>query len=158
VSSNSDGLSIGTTGSPPTTLRLRHTKLPADPFDDEPVADDDPPRKLSILSPTIPAGFNPLGTALIQRTYSLLVGPPAHLIALMLQIAARIVHRLPQGTSMRIPGAWEGGEGFFDGDGDDDEEDDEDDFGFPLHHAGVIQDVSMAYVDASMDAKVWDVD
>ena len=39
-----------------------------------------------------------------------------------------------------------------------DEEDDEDDFGFPLHHAGVIQDVSMAYVDASMDAKVWDVD
>jgi hypothetical protein len=156
VSSNSDGLSVGTTGSPPTTIRLRHTKVPVDPFDDEAAADD-APRKLSILSPTLPAGgFNPLGTALIQKTYSLLMGPPAHLIALMLQIAARIVHRLPQGAAMRIPGAWEGGEGFFDDDDDDDE--DEDDFGFPLHHAGVIQDVGMAYVDASMDAKVWEVD
>jgi hypothetical protein len=154
VSSNSDGLSIGTTGSPPTTIRLRHARFPADPFDDEAAADD-ARRKLSILSPTIPAGgFNPLGAALIQKTYSLLMGPPAHLIALMLQIAARIVHRLPQGATMHIPGAWEGGDGFFDDEG----EEDEDDFGFPLHHAGVIQDASMAYVDSSMDAKVWEVD
>jgi hypothetical protein len=152
VSSNSDGLSIGTTGSPPTTIRLRHVKQPSeDSFDD---AADDVPRKLSILSPTLPAGFNPIGTALIQKTYSLLIGPPAHLVALMLQIAARIVHRLPRGSAVRIPGAWESGDdgGFFD------DEEDEDDFGFPLSHAGVIQDASMAYVDASMDAKVWEVD
>ena len=74
----------------------------------------------------------------------------------MLQIAARIVHRLPQGAAAaaRIPGAWDSG----DGEGYFDEDEDEDDFGFPLHHAGVIQDVSMAYVDASMDAKAWEVD
>ena len=77
ASSNSDGLSIGMTGSPPTTIRLRHAKQCPDDAFDEAAAEDDPvPRKLSILSPTIPAGFNPIGAALIQKTYSLLIGPP----------------------------------------------------------------------------------
>ncbi|KAF2147102.1 uncharacterized protein K452DRAFT_354568 [Aplosporella prunicola CBS 121167] len=72
-----------------------------------------------------------LSVALVQKTMGLLIGPPAHLVALMLRIAARIANgnttadtwSLHKGRS--IPGAWQWSE-------DEGDEWDEDDYGIPL--------------------------
>ncbi|KAB2572452.1 hypothetical protein BFW01_g5309 [Lasiodiplodia theobromae] len=71
-------------------------------------------------------------TAIMQKTMGMLIGPPAHLVALMLRIAARIATgvftpdswRLRRGK--KIPGAWQWSED------EADEWDDEDDYGIPL--------------------------
>ena len=77
-----------------------------------------------------------LTTAIIQRTCSLLLGPPLQLIALMIKIAARIVRGALQGSSFgygeggeRIPCTWD-----FSSDGSDSSDDlwDEDDYGVSL--------------------------
>jgi hypothetical protein len=65
-----------------------------------------------------------ISTALIQKCYSLLVGPPSHLVSLMLDIAARIVRSM-QGAregGLTVPGAW----------ADEEDEWQEDDFGVRL--------------------------
>jgi hypothetical protein len=78
----------------------------------------------------VPAVGKPISAALIRKTYSLLIGPPAHLIALMLRIAARIVNRLPGNTRDKIPGSWDSSDA---GENEDEwDDDDEDDFGIPL--------------------------
>ncbi|EKG17639.1 hypothetical protein MPH_05088 [Macrophomina phaseolina MS6] len=72
-------------------------------------------------------------SAIMQKTMGILIGPPAHLVALMLRIAARIATGMftPDSWSLRrgkkIPGAWQWSE-------DEDEWDDEDDYGIPLHN------------------------
>jgi hypothetical protein len=122
---------------PPQTLRLRRPKEHlAVQHRSEP---DHIPQTLSILSPTIGAGGKPISTALIHKTYSLLLGPPAHLIALMLQIAARIVNRFPQHRG-KIPGSWESDTG----EEEDEWDDDEDDFGIPLGNNRSTRSSSMA--------------
>ncbi|KAJ4346514.1 uncharacterized protein N0V89_010444 [Didymosphaeria variabile] len=73
-------------------------------------------------------------TALIRKTAEIVLGPPAHLVSLMLRIAAKIsdgvfsfnTYRLRNITES-IPGSWLS---------DDEEEDwaDEDDFGIPLRN------------------------
>jgi len=84
-----------------------------------------------LYSPTkVPA--KRLSMDLIKKTYALLLGPPAHLVALMLRIAARIAGGARVITSYnvgarkeRIPCAWESS-------GDDEDEWDEDGFSIPL--------------------------
>jgi hypothetical protein len=92
---------------------------------------------LSILSPVFPspsknAQNGVASHTLMQKACALLVGTPAHLVVMMLRIAARILRKLPGGEkglellTMHIPGGW---------DPDWDEEDEEDDFGVSLNNA-----------------------
>ncbi|KAG8529392.1 uncharacterized protein KY384_006028 [Bacidia gigantensis] len=81
-------------------------------------------------SPKDSISGNHLTTAILQRTCSLLLGPPVHLVALMLRIAKRITHGALQGYAFghgergeKIPCSWdfssdasEGGEDCFDED------------------------------------------
>ena len=113
-----------------------------DDDDDEPDTFEDStdlhhPPPLSLLSPVVSGSptfsiKRPVGTALIRKTYSLLVGPPSQVFVLMLSIATRILHGAPSyaSPSRRLPGSWD--------DATDDEYgvydyDSEDDYGYPLN-------------------------
>ena len=72
-------------------------------------------------------------TALVRKTYEIVLGPPQHLVSLMLRIAASISNGFGFSTyrvrrMKSIPGAWESS-------GEEDEWD-EDDFGIPLSNIG----------------------
>ncbi|KAL6721299.1 hypothetical protein ACLMJK_000401 [Lecanora helva] len=92
-----------------------------------------PPANLySPYSPRSSMSGHHLTTAILQRTCSLLLGPPAQLVALMLRIAAKIAKGTFRGSSFgfgeggqKIPCSWD----FSDG---SDDNDDEDDYGVPL--------------------------
>jgi len=90
------------------------------------------PHPANLFTPPARTSKKQLSTALIQKTYALLLGPPAHLVALMIRIAARIANgasaAYPYNVSARgrkIPGTWESS-------GDEEDEWDEDDYGIPL--------------------------
>ncbi|QIW98840.1 hypothetical protein AMS68_004358 [Peltaster fructicola] len=79
-----------------------------------------------------------LATELVRKACTAFIGPPAHLVALMLRIAARFANgtfgsmffvESPSGASRRIPGSFEVNDDSF----DEGISDDEDDFGVPLH-------------------------
>ena len=88
-----------------------------------------PPPPGNLYSPYSPRSHisgHHLTTAILQRTCSLLLGPPVQLVALMLRIAAKIAKGAFRGTSFgfgeegqKIPCSWD----FSDG-SDDNEEDD----------------------------------
>lgn len=72
-------------------------------------------------------------TALVRKTYEIVLGPPQHLVSLMLRIAASISNGFGFSTyrvrhTKSIPGAWESS-------GEEDEWE-EDDFGIPLSNLG----------------------
>lgn len=90
------------------------------------------PHPANLFTPPAETSKRQLSTALIQKTYALLLGPPAHLVALMIRIAVAIAN----GTSnvypydvgekeRKIPCTWESS-------GDEEDEWDEDDCGVPL--------------------------
>ncbi|KAF2402198.1 hypothetical protein EJ06DRAFT_554876 [Trichodelitschia bisporula] len=141
--SDSDGDSVPDLAldvfTPPPSESLRLRRLPTgnrqNSFERSAAATN----SLAIFAPKAPPSRQKqLGAALVQKTYSLLIGPPAHLVAMMLQIAARIVRGVPDvygfaraaGTNRRrrIPCEWESS-------ADEDAWDEEDDFGIPLHKA-----------------------
>jgi hypothetical protein len=71
--------------------------------------------------------------ALVRKTYELVLGPPAHLVSIMLRIAASISDGFSFSTyrvrrAEKIPCSWESDE--------DAEWPDEDDFGIPLNNMG----------------------
>jgi len=92
------------------------------------------PQPQNLFNPPSQAPRKQFTAALVQKTYQILLGPPAHLVALMLRIAAHIsngafgfnTYRVPQ-EAERIPCSWESSSG-------DDDEWAEDDFGIPLGH------------------------
>ncbi|KAF2102239.1 hypothetical protein NA57DRAFT_73671 [Rhizodiscina lignyota] len=112
---------------PPNTLRLRRLpKAQARGRDGAQAAPYTP-----IFSPTSPTRGRRLTAAILQKAYSIILGPPASLVALMLRIAAKIANGANiwysydlRGHGERMAGTWES----------TDEEDawDEDDFGVPL--------------------------
>lgn len=116
---------------PPDTMRLRHITTRPSSASIRPGID--PLANASLFTPSRPPSRRTqISQALIQNAYSLVIGPPAHLIALMLQIAARIVHGIPivyggRGRREKAPGAWESS-------ADEEDEWDEDDYGVPLHN------------------------
>ncbi|KAF2807735.1 uncharacterized protein BDZ99DRAFT_392342 [Mytilinidion resinicola] len=91
------------------------------------------PHPQNLFNPPSHAPQQQFTAALVQKTCQLLLGPPAHLVALMLRIAAHIsngafgfgTYRVHQETE-RIPCSWESS--------DDGDEWAEDDFGIPLGH------------------------
>ncbi|EOD48062.1 hypothetical protein GTA08_BOTSDO10772 [Neofusicoccum parvum] len=112
---------------PPETIRLRRLTSTSHLRAFSPM-----PHPANLFTP--PAQSHPkkqYTSAIMQKTIGLLVGPPAHLVALMLRIAASIATGVftPDSWSLRrgkkIPGAWQWSE-------DEDEWDDEDDYGIPL--------------------------
>ncbi|KAF1988809.1 hypothetical protein K402DRAFT_373138 [Aulographum hederae CBS 113979] len=113
---------------PPGTLRLRHAPGSPHRRTFEPMTS---PVNVFFTGQRSPSSKGP-SPDLIQRTYSLLIGPPAHLVALMLRIAAKIASGASVIASYdlgvrksRTPGAWESS-------GEEEDEWDEDDFGVPL--------------------------
>ena len=104
-----------------------------------------------------------LTAAILQRTRSFLLGPPAQLVALMMRIAARITRGMVQGSAFgvgdggqRIPCSWD-----FSSDGSDeqeemwgeDEEEEEDDYGVSLGKTMSGKDVRTRDVGGS-----WEID
>ncbi|OQO11657.1 hypothetical protein B0A48_03384 [Cryoendolithus antarcticus] len=88
-------------------------------------------------------------TALVSKAYSMFLGPPAHLVAMMLRIASRFARgrfgsvflvESPQGQRGKVPGSFHLDE--LDDDGVEEwegEEGDEDDFGVPLRSPVRVQ-------------------
>ena len=97
------------------------------------------PPSSNIYSPYSPRSHmsgHHMTTAILQKTCSLLLGPPIQLVALMMRIAAKIARGSSRGTSFgfgdsgqKIPCSWD----FSDASDEAEEGWGEDDFGVPLH-------------------------
>ena len=152
-SSWSESIEVGPTPTPKQVRLRRARRRPRSPL----------PSSTNLYSPYSPGGGHlssghHLTTAILQRTCSLLLGPPIQLVALMLRIAAKIAKGAFSGSvcgvgheGQRIPCSWDFSS---DGSGDDDEgipagiasstaanmakgdeedeEEEEDDYGFSL--------------------------
>ena len=97
-----------------------------------------------------------LSTAILQRTCSLLLGPPVQLVALMLRIAAKIARGSLTGSSFglgedgqKIPCSWDFSEASDVGD----EVWDEDDYGFSLVKTNSGKSVQAKEIGGS-----WEID
>ncbi|KAI4213387.1 MAG: hypothetical protein LQ351_003887 [Letrouitia transgressa] len=99
-----------------------------------------------------------LTTAILQKTYALLMSPPSQLVALMLNIAAKIASGTYRGFSLgygeagqRIPCSWD----FSDTDDSSHEEDEleEDDYGVSLRNSPGARSRSVEEVNRS-----WEID
>ena len=96
------------------------------------------PTSSNLYSPYSPRSHmsgHHMTTAILQKTCSLLLGPPIQLVALMMRIAAKIARGASRGTSFgfgdtghKIPCSWD----FSDASDEADESWEEDDFGFSL--------------------------
>lgn len=110
---------------PSPTREVRRRKARSGPRTPSPL-----PPSVNLYSPYSPRSHisgHHLTTAILQRTCSLLLGPPVQLVALMLRIAAKIAKGTFRGTSFgfgeggqKIPCSWD----FSDGSDDNWEEDD----------------------------------
>ena len=115
---------------PSPTKEIRRRRLPSRPRTESPL-----PPSANLYSPYSPRSHisgHHLTTAILQRTCSLLLGPPVQLVALMLRIAAKLAKGTFRGSSFgfgeggqKIPCSWD----FSDGSDDNEEEDD---YGVPL--------------------------
>lgn len=132
------------TPSPSTQLRHRRQALPRRQTP-SPL-----PLPANLYSPGCHLSGHHLTTAILQKTCSLLLGPPVQLVALMLNIAAKIARGAYRGASFgygesgqKIPCSWdfsdaEDGEGNREDEGDSDSDSDpdpgwqEDDFGVAI--------------------------
>ena len=96
------------------------------------------PQSSNLYSPYSPRSHisgHHMTTAILQKTCSLLLGPPIQLVALMMRIAAKIARGASRGTSFgfgdggqKIPCSWD----FSDASDGTDESWEEDDYGVPL--------------------------
>ncbi|TID22043.1 gb [Venturia nashicola] len=97
-------------------------------------------------TPRQPNAAQLISTALVQKAYSLIVGPPVHLVHVMLEIAARIMHGVRWDSPIvfgerveKVPGGW-----IEDDEWSGDESEEEDDFGIPLSNLRRGSDVSQS--------------
>jgi len=133
---------------PPDTIRLR--RMPQN-FDDSHHDHDRALQSLrtrsSFYNTKAPSRKRAISAALVQKAYSLLVGPPSHLVSLMLDIAARIVRSMQGARDMsrRMPGAWNSSHA------DEEDEWEEDDFGIPLDN--LRRDSSMSSTKPTLRRK-----
>lgn len=111
---------------PPDTIRLRKLTGASQRRAFSPM-----PHPQNLIVPATTRPKNQFTTALIRKTCEIVLGPPAHLVTLMLSIAAKIsngafgfnTYRVRH-TGEKIPCSWESS--------DEDNWSDEDDFGIPL--------------------------
>ncbi|KAI4234710.1 MAG: hypothetical protein LQ349_003625 [Xanthoria aureola] len=90
------------------------------------------PSPANVYSPSSRLAGHHLTTAILQKTCSMLLGPPVSLVALMLNIASRIMNGTYNGfplgyagSSQKLPCSWDSSD-------TDHATDDEDDYGFAL--------------------------
>lgn len=113
---------------PPNTIRLRRLTGASQRRAFSPM-----PNAQNLFRPTpTRTPSKQLTNALVRKTYELILGPPAHLVSLMLSIAARISEGALRFTTFRvrhagekIPCSWESS---------DEEDWEEDDYGIPLRN------------------------
>ncbi|TKX21677.1 putative inheritance of peroxisomes protein 1 [Elsinoe australis] len=144
LSSDSEDHSWGEVITPPETLRIRkNRKMPAI-------------ESLSRASSTTRvrrSGSRESQTALtngiVRKTCSIVLGPPAHLVSMMLKIAAKITNgafnftvKSPVGSPHTVPGSWYVG---------DEDDWDLDDYGFPIGAPGSAQKRANALRNLSTD-------
>lgn len=111
---------------PPSTIRMKRLTGATQRRAFSPMP---PPQNLFRPTARGPGPAKALTAALVRKTYELILGPPAHLVSLMLQIASRVsngafgwdTYKI-KNTAEKIPCAWESSE----------DEWDEDDYGIPL--------------------------
>lgn len=92
---------------PPTELRRREKRLTCRSY--SPL-----PSPVNLYSPSTRLSGHHLTTAILQKTCSMLLGPPAQLVALMLNIAAKITNSIHRGATFgyrvggqKIPCSWD---------------------------------------------------
>ena len=117
------------------------------------------PPSVNLCSPYSPRSHmtgHHLTTAILQRTCSLLLGPPVQLVAMMLRIAAKIARGAFTGSSFgfgeggqRIPCSWD----FSDCSDVNDASWDEDDYGFSLGKTNSGKEVGAKEIGGS-----WEID
>lgn len=113
------------------------------------------PSPANLYSPSCGLSGHHLTTAILQKTCSLLLGPPVQLVALMLNIASKIAKGAYRGAAFgygesgqRIPCSWD----FSDADDDSDQAWEEDDYGVSLKSMN-----SRNYKERAV-GKSWEVD
>ena len=146
ASQGEDSWSEAVTPSPQTQLRHRRSSRRRTPSPLPPPA--------NIYSPTARLSGHHLTTAILQKTCSLLLGPPIQLVALMLNIARKIAKGSYCGFSFgtgesgqRIPCSWDFS------DTEDDEIWDEDDYGVSLGNVSTSKNLKTKEVGGS-----WEID
>lgn len=117
------------------------------------------PSSSNLYSPYSPRSHisgHHMTTAILQRTCSLLLGPPVQLVALMLRIAVKIARGTMRGSSFgygeggqKIPCSWD----FGDGSDDSDDMWEEDDYGVSLGKTVSGKDVKGTDIGGS-----WEID
>ncbi|QDS71847.1 hypothetical protein FKW77_009941 [Venturia effusa] len=135
--------SIQSVPTPPDTLRLR--RLPRRLSSSSSTIALEPLNSPKLFStPRQPNKAQLISTALVQKAYSLIVGPPVHLVHVMLEIAARIMRGVRWDSPIllgervdKVPGGW-----IEDDEWSGEESEEEDDFGNPLGNLRRGSDVS----------------
>lgn len=112
-------------------------------------------------------------SAMVKRAYNTFLGPPAHLVAIMLQIAARFANGAfgvesmfyvasPTNSPRKVPGSYQlSGNGVeeLDSDFEVEDEEDEDDFGVPLNSPVRLVSRTESNAGGSVrERRGWDVD
>ncbi|KAF2835639.1 hypothetical protein M501DRAFT_1007829 [Patellaria atrata CBS 101060] len=128
VSDSDDNLELpwSDVPTPPDAIRLRRLHPSASDRGLSPM-----PHPSVLFSPPSTVRRKQFTAALVQKTCSVLLGPPAHLVAIMLRIAASISNSTKAlshsitGRGNRIPCSWESSE-------DESSDWEEDDYGIPL--------------------------
>lgn len=125
---DSQGLPSLDVPTPPETIRMRKLTGASPRRAFSPM-----PQPQNLCFPTRQKPDQKLTTALVRKTCEIVLGPPQHLVSLMLRIAASISNGFGFATyrvrrTETIPGSWESS-------GDEDEWE-EDDFGIPLSNLG----------------------
>ena len=149
-SSDINDLSWADAVTPPNTLRLRH--IPRRPSGTHHRRALEPLTPSFFSSPVGPSRGKLISATLVQKVYSILIGPPAQLVALMLEIAAKILKGIPvmydsQDRRERLPGSWETSSA----DEEDEWGDEEDDFGIPLDNLRRVSQTSSAGHSSGVD-------
>lgn len=133
---------------PPDTLRLRRLprRLSSVSATSSTIALEPLSSPKLFSTPRQPNKAQLISTALVQKAYSLIVGPPVHLVHVMLEIAARIMRGVRWDSPIvlgervdKVPGGW-----IEDDEWSGDESEEEDDFGIPLGNLRRGSDVSQS--------------
>ena len=151
ASQDDDSRPEPTTPSPHTKLRrhgIRRRRRNQSPL----------PPSSNLYSPYSPRSHmssHHMTTAILQKTCSLLLGPPIQLVALMMRIAAKIARGASRGTSFgfgdggrKIPCSWD----FSDASDEADEHWGEDDYGFSLRKNSSLGDARASETGGSVSS------
>lgn len=117
------------------------------------------PPSSNLYSPYSPGSHisgHHITTAILQKTCSILLGPPVQLVALMMRIAAKIARGASRGTSFgfgdggqKVPCSWD----FSDASDEADENWDEDDYGVSLRKKISLREARVSEIGGS-----WEID